>query len=545
VNESAQGTTPSAIVDLIDRPSSASAKDVDERPPDEDSNDAARWALLRGRRSRTIFAAVSYLVVSYVVLYPILVTPVVADDYTNPFIQADRGGASVLDGLEYGWRGATEGASFRIVGNTAGSFANWLIVYLSATFDVGISSLYAGLKFVMIMSCAAAVAWCWSSLTQLVGRPLAFPRALGFVSLTLFTTLQIHAYWSNDPVGNYPLVGFGSTALAFVFLTLVLRFVYRPTPPRAFVATCGAVIAVGYYELNVGAVMGAGIVLALFIVRRWPDRDVRWRAALGSLAIVMIPAALILYGRTVTGGQAETYGGTTVRLGRVAVETFGQGVLSSLPGAAWGLSIRTLGGTLGMVWLAVGVVALLAGISFVWLGSYHGHDDGSNDEPDRWMLTAFVLAVITYWIVAVGLQAVTVKVQDEVVAVGYVYTSYAVGAAAVALGLAAGIRVLSTRRAHWRYFGPVLLVLCTVFVLIQLTVNWRLSEQLNALFVPNRLLLDAFDDDAPVPERCQALQNWTAGGWPDYYEVGMIEGLEVTYRYYFGEPFCDGFNRPP
>ena|GEM_PF-3351287 len=545
MNESARGTAPSAIDDVPDRRSSTVEQDVDEVRSDDDSGDVARWALFGRRRSRTVFAAVSYLVVSYVVLYPILMTPVVADDYTNPFIQADDGGASLLDGLEYGWRGAIDGASFRIVGNTVGAFANWLIVYLSATFDVGISSLYAGLKFVMILSCAASVAWCWSSLTQLIDRPIPFHRALGFVSLTLFTTLQIHAYWSNDPVGNYPLVGFGSTALAFAFLALVLRFAHRPTPLRALAATCAAVIAVGYYELNVGAVMGAGIVLALFIVRSWPDSDVRWRAIAGSLAIVMIPAALILYGRTVTGDQAQTYGGTTVRVGRVAAETFGLGILSSIPGAAWGLSIRTLGGTLGMVWMAIGVVVLLAVISFVWLASFRGHEDESDAEPDRLMVAAFASAVIAFWIVAVGLQAVTVKVQDEVIELGYVYTSYCVGAAAVALGLGACIRVFSARRAHWGSFGPALLAICTVFTLIQLTVNWRLSEQLNASLMPNRQLLEAFDDDAPVPERCQALQNWTAGGWPDYYEIGMVEGLEVTYQYYFGEPFCDGFNRPP
>ena len=245
------------------------------------------------------------------------------------------------------------------------------VIYLSVTFDIGISSLYAGLKFVMIIACdAASLAWCWSCLTDLTDRSITFRRALGFVSLTFFTTLQIHAYWSNDPVGNYPLVGFGSTALAFAFLALVLRFVREAIPLRALAATVGAVVAVGYYELNVGAVMGAGVVLALFIVRQWSQRDVRWRALLGSSAILLTPAFFVIYGRTVTGEQAESYGGTTVRLGRVAAETFGLGVLSSLPGAAWGLSIRTLGGTLGMVWLAIAVVALLAAISFVWIRSF-------------------------------------------------------------------------------------------------------------------------------------------------------------------------------
>ena len=173
----------------------------------EERDRSKRWRLVNGSRLRGVVAAVSYLVVSFVVLYPILATPVVADDFTNPFVQADGGGPSLGDALGYGWRGATEGASFRIVGNVVGAFMNWLLVFLSVTFDVGISPLYAALKFVMIIACAASIAWCWTCLTQLTERPISFRRALGLISLTLFTTLQIHAYWSNDPVGNYPLVG--------------------------------------------------------------------------------------------------------------------------------------------------------------------------------------------------------------------------------------------------------------------------------------------------------------------------------------------------
>ena len=260
---------------------------------------------------------------------------------------------------------------------------------------------------------------------------------------------------------------------------------------------------------------------------------------------MLTPACLLIYGRTVTGDQAQSYGGTTVRLGRAAVETFGLGILSSLPGAAWGLSIRTLGGTLGIVWLAMAVVALLAGISFVWMRSFHGQDVFARPEGRHLVTWAFALTCVTFWFVAVAIQAITVKVQDEVIELGYVYTSYCVGAAVVSLGLAAGIRELVARRQYWGYYGPALLAVGLSFALVQLTVNWRLSEQLNAALVPNRQLLAAFDEDAPVPERCQALQNWTAGGWPDYYEVGMIDGLEVVFEYYFDEPFCDGFVRPP
>lgn len=522
--------------------------DGTEAPPSSSSEELGqptRWLLVKGSRLSLVVAVVSYVVVSFLVLYPILATPVAADDFTNPFAQADAGGPSLGDAIAFGWRGATEGASFRIVGNVVGAFVNWLLVFLSVTFDVGVPTLYAALKFLMIVACAASIAWCWTCLTQLTERPIAFHHAIGLVSLTLFTTLQIHAYWSNDPVGNYPLVGFGSTALAFCFLGLVLRFVRKPTALLAAAATVGAVVAVGYYELNVGAVMGAGFILAFFIGRRWSDKDLRWGAVLGSAAILMAPALLLIYGRTVTGDQAQSYGGTTVRTGRVAAETFGLGILSSLPGAAWALSVRTLGGTLGIVWVAMAVVLMLGGISFVWMRSFRGHDIFARPEGHDLITWAFVAACVTFWFVAIALQAITVKVQDEVVGLGYVYTAYCVGAAVVSLGLAAAIRALVARRECWGAYGPALLAVGLSFALIQLTVNWRLSEQMNSALVLNRQLLAAFDEDAAPPERCLALQNWTAVGWPDYFEIGTIDGLDVIFDHFFDEPFCDGFTRPP
>ena len=33
--------------------------------------------------------------------------------------------------------------------------------------------------------------------------------------------------------------------------------------------------------------------------------------------------------------------------------------------------------------------------------------------------------------------------------------------------------------------------------------------------------------------------------WPEYYEIDMIDGLQLAYRAAFGVPFCDGFVRPP
>ena len=508
---------------------------------DNGSNSRSR----RSWRVRRVIPAIAYLVVSYVVLYPILVSPVVADDYINPFVQADEGGTSLLDGLRFAWTGSQEGASFRPFGGLVGSLVGWSTLWLSATFDVGLTPLYFWLKYVLMLLCAMSIAWCWTQISLVVGRAISWFEALVFISIALFTTLQIHAYWSNDPVANYPLVGFGATTLGFVFLGLVVRFIRLKTIWSASAAAFAALAAVSYYELNVSAVVASSLVLGLFALRQWNDRGSRWTAIVGSLSIIVVPAVFVLAGRTVTGDQAESYGGTTVRLGGTALRTFGLGLASSLPGAAWRLSIETLGGMVGIVWFAIGVTVLIT-----WIAAgrtalvRRGQDRSVPATSDRWLQGVIISMLVIYWFTAVAIQAITVKVQDETIRLGYVYTSYCVGAAVVAFGLAAAARsVFANRRLH--LYLPVVGALAVSFVLVQQTVNWRLSEQLNASFVPNRQLLAAFDDSAPPPERCQALLAWTSGGWPDYYEVGMIDGLDVAYRYYFGEPFCDGFVRPP
>ena len=69
-------------------------------------------------------------------------------------------------------------------------------------------------------------------------------------------------------------------------------------------------------------------------------------------------------------------------------------------------------------------------------------------------------------------------------------------------------------------------------------------DKMYASLEPNRALLAAFSSQATVPYRCRALLDWSNGGWPDYYEEGMIEGLQAAYRHYHREEFCPGFVRP-
>ncbi len=487
-------------------------------------------------RFQTAARVVGYLVGSYLLLYPALSTAVVADDLINPFAQTADAGGGLGSALRYGWHGATDGASFRLVGNAVGSGYNWLWVWVSAHIGLNMSTLYGVSKYATFIVCAMSVAAFWWSVAREYGRAIEFWDALVLVSLALFGTVQVHALWSNDPVASYPLSGYGSTAIGFAVMTCAVLVNRQRTWRWASIGAGVSVIAVLYYEINIGAVLGAAVILLAGVLKHRADR----RSALVDFArgalFVCVPAVVIAYGRTVTGGKASTYGGTDVRLSG-SLRTFVKGVAGAVPGSAWRLSNRALGGHTRAVAIVLGVVIAVAVLVLRWWLQARTRPRPTPLPVQRLGLSAATIAAVCYATFAVALQAITVKVQDETREVGYVYTSYAMGSAAVALGLAVGGRAFLDRPVA-RVLKIAATVLVAMFLIVQSTVNWRLQETLDRNYAVNSRLLDSFDEDVPAVQRCNALASWSQVPWPDYYRNDMTEGLQVAYEYYFGEPFC-------
>ena len=480
-----------------------------------------------------------YLLASFLVLYPVLSTPLIADDFLNPFSQTADGGSGLGNAVRYGWRGSTEGASFRIFGTTIGGVFNWLWLTLSAEFDVNMTVIYAITKFFIFVGSAAAVASVWYVASRAYGQRTAYWDAMVLTSLALFGSLQIHAIWSNDPVASYPLAGYAPTALGFSVLTLAIVAAKRVS---WWWYCCGAImsmLAVGYYEINIGAVLGAAIILVAGIWTGRGDRRNTRRAVVGGALFVALPAALVLFGRSVTIGNSASYGGTEVTLDKAA-RTFERGVLSSIPGAAWRLSERSGGGQVGLLPVAFALAALIALLIRFWLGRAQREAFIRPSTNKRLGLAAATVAVMTYALFAVALQAITSKVQNEMLGAGYVYTFYAMTSSAVALGVAVAVNAVVAEK-RFRSWRSVVLLLAAAFMLTQFTVNWRLTTSMNESYVRNRTLIASFDRDADMPTRCRSLQQWTGIPWPGYYEKGMTDGLQAAYQYYFGEPFCAGF----
>ena len=385
---------------------------------------------------------------STVLLFPILSSPLVADDFAAPFYQFKSIGFGVTPAVKYGWNNAYGGVNFRILGMPLGSLIHFLYVDLAGRFGIRISTSYFITKLMVYLGIGIVAAWACSELLRLAGKTLSRWSVLFVSSTVIFVSLQNHGVWSNDPVSGYPLAGFGSVILGLAVLVCSLRTIRLGiTASRITVLTIVTTTSVLYYELNVGMIMGITPLLAISALRHAPDAQTSIFSRFKKLLLVSIPcfvpALALIWGRILSGSSTQSYGGTTVRLGSQAIHTFLNGIISTFPGSAWALSRESLGGSINVLAGVFPIVAILVVVVTMFLYS-ESQQTGAKQKFDAWLVTAGLTSLLIFWFVGVGVQSVTSKVQDESPRIGYVYTYYAIGATVVALLISLAVL----------YFGP-------------------------------------------------------------------------------------------
>jgi hypothetical protein len=76
------------------------------------------------------------------------------------------------------------------------------------------------------------------------------------------------------------------------------------------------------------------------------------------------------------------------------------------------------------------------------------------------------------------------------------------------------------------------------FSALQLQVNLGLKVWLNQNLKPNLNLVSLATGQSSRDERCDALQVWLAGPWPEYYESETVIGLDTYSMIENNEKFC-------
>jgi hypothetical protein len=503
--------------------------------------EAAGWADSVRVRAAAIWIA--YLVGSWALLRPVLLTTVYADDFVNPFMQFPIASLDPASLVEYAWNGTRGAGHINVVGQAIGAFNAAFNVLLMSVFGLRYSTIYAATKLVVYVVTALAASTFLRQVSAAMGRTVSPWRARIMVSVALFGTLQIHIPWSNDPVASYPLSGFATAAMGFGLLSLALRALQSDRLKHAVIAGVAGSLAVLYYEILVAAVV-AIVPLAAWL---WWSTNPRTRGSLQRvlallLPMTLVPAAVAVLAKLTIGSTNSGYTGTAVSLGGGFVRSLWLGVVSTLPGAAWGLSREFLGGPVAI--RASAVMILVVGATVLWsVAERHPWVRADGRVQSRIGFALLLASPLTFMLLAAAVQTGTQKVQDEAPKVGYVYNYYAIGATAWAVVIVLAI-LLAPRRCTLWPIRNVAVVLAAAFVSLQLMINWNITIRFNELTYPSRQLLVAFSEQLPEVERCSALQGWTLGSWPDYYEDSMVAGLQSAYEYFHDEQFCTGFVRP-
>ena len=471
-------------------------------------------------------------------LYPILVTPLVADDFLNPFFQYSNTQGGYWNSILFGWDTAFNGASMRLAGNVSSAVLNNLWLDLAGNSLISLSEFYAIQKYVVFILCGFSLSYFFGAVLVSLGHDITLLKRTMLCSLVFFSTLQIHGLWSNDPVSSYPMSGFMVAAIGFYLLGWAAYTSLRPTTLRILTLLVLCVTSVFYYEIL------AGVGVLTFLVLISPISRVNVRRSIGRIFLSATPAIATILAMTLsrmhTAAQSANYGGTSIALGGKTLKTFVLGLISSLPASAWRVTAQFLGGgvTIKLVSIATLALAVVVGL---WEFPTISEFTRPFKTQNRPLFRTLILSLIGFWFFAVGLQSLTEKVQNETGKLGYVYSYYAIGSASVAVLMSLSVVFISQKSFNFR----ITLFSCfLLFATIQGSITWRISEQMSNSLIPNRTLLAAFSNFDTVPKRCQALRNWSAGNWPQYYEDGMIQGLQEASLGFHQEPFCPNFINP-
>jgi hypothetical protein len=468
-------------------------------------------------------------------LRSVLSTVVVADDLIGPFSMYVSAGSGFMDHLRVSWDAASYG-HFNYVGQIIGGVVNWTWMQLMLH-GVRFSTIYFLTKLLVFTAVVYSAASMITAIGQLWAVQMNRARLRLFIALSMIATLQLHLVWSNDPVASYPMSGYASVVIGLIALRLCARALNNPKSwVSAILAALSLLIAVLYYEMNIALIPAIATLGFTYALSNKERRSNALRILLRLSMIYVIPTLIVVELQRQNAGESVVYEGTAIRLSGSMLTTFAKLTVSSLPYSSWHLASDWVGDFPGINQhvLTLSVFVLIAATT-IGVVLRRGHTP-LHPHTTWWGIPMLVI----YWLAATGIQASTVKVQNEAIRIGYVYNFYAVGSVVVTIILALLMYAFFIKSRRKRASIPVVvgfLVLC----LGQIHVNESIQEKHFKMLPQSRNLLVSFSEQWPLAKRCFWLEEWLKMGWPDYYSNSMTTGLERSYSDEFNQPFCGRF----
>jgi hypothetical protein len=374
-------------------------------------------------------------------------------------------------------------------------------------------------------------------LARTLAKALSLPSTFNFLVLPiLLGTIQVHGYWSNDPVIAFPVASWAICAIGFLFLSLLIRSVNSTIWPSRYhrlAAILLAFIGVLTYELFLAFLIAGFCLLILPLVssKKW-----NIRVYLITLFGVILPSLLLVVAQLIRMSKGSVYSGTEIAIGTSSLPKIAFfALLSSLPFANFQLTEQLLqhGRVVKsqLFWSSSVLIFLAASLLLQAKKSIR--------SAKRSELFFTTTALIGVWVVSTVLIVLTPKYQEELNGVlGKVYVNYAPSWIALALIISIFLSIfLENIRPFVSRTAITFLLLLGVF---QFSTNLRQIYVLQRDSSWSKPLLSLLESSiSENVARCNQVDVLFGLPWPEYYQNEIYEGIQDSYQGTYGVPYCD------
>lgn len=411
----------------------------------------------------------------------------------------------------------------------------WVANQLALRTPLTLVESWGVLRVLWISLVIVAAAWTGGRLLRMVGLQTTGPWA---VALSLIASLQVHAYWSNDPVISFPVASWAFCVVGLLYLGFTVNHLESQANRRTWWGI-GAVIlsfvGVLTYELFISFIAASVALHAgLLLLRAEKMRNLMFSFFFGAF----FPGSILVVTQVIRLAGGSSYSGTEIaagtdNLGWITVVAF----LSSLPLAAMNLTLTVLPshavGLSTFLFPVIGL-AILAVISL-----RREIEDSDLLKSERRSIFPLVIALMTLWLTSTLVIVATPKYQSELAGVfGRVYVNYAPGWIAVGLLLTIAIGLVARR------FGRVgLQISIVLLVAMGTTQAWANGTHIDVLTRDSSwstpLLRNLESSPDQNEKRCRDTDFLFSLPLPEYYQVEILDGLQKSYSGTWGLPYCD------
>jgi hypothetical protein len=419
----------------------------------------------------------------------------------------------------------------------------WILDFVTSYTPLTIGTVWGFLRITWI---AVAVVSAYLFMRTVV-RTLHLPATTPLVGLAvLLATIQVHGYWSNDPVTAFPIASWAFCIIGFLFLSSLVQANHSNSlrSKHLLFATSLAIIGVLTYELFIAFLLAG----AVFLILQWIVRGSSFRLIVFSaLPAIAIPSLFLLVTQYLRLSQGSSYSGTDIALSSSSLPKTGLvALLSSLPLTNLPLTQKLLQNatapTSYMLPLFTVLLLLLVGV----IGLHLRNQGTKVVLPRPYQFMPVIGAMLTVWVIATAVIVATPKYQSELAGeLGKVYVNFAPS------WLALGV-LFTTLSAYLLNSLPKLgLIVFSVLILVvgstQTITNTKQISTLARDSSWSTSLLELLDSDINAAEqRCGQFSRLFGLPFPEYYQLEIFEGLQMAHEGRNGIPYCnfDSETRP-